>query len=90
MLPNDWLMKREAEEMVKSRRQEAEAYRLAKLASQAEDQTHAYQRSLVRLGIALSRAGDYLQAHFRSSPQTQTDHILASSTGLAARPGDCP
>jgi len=70
---NDWLLKREAEERMKARLSEAEAYKLAKLTRQTKQKQPVYQRSLVRLGEWMSRTGDFLQIHFGAGLQVETN-----------------
>ena len=98
MLQNDWLLKREAEEQMKTRLREVEGIHLAKLAAQAEQRPHFYQPILVKVGVVLSRTGAYLQVHFSSGPSIEPKPILASgiARGLSSRPAlsarhiDCP
>ena len=85
MFQNDWYLKREAEERIKSRLRDANASRLAKLAS--ETQQYAYQRFLVRLGGMLSQAGEYLQIHFGDVGASQSLTVASTHPG---RRIDCP
>lgn len=98
MLQNDWLLKREAEEQMKTRLREVEMIRLAKLAAQANPRPHFYQLILVRVGKVMSRTGAYLQVHFSSEKSVEPKPFLVSGTArrlttgpaLAARHIDCP
>lgn len=85
MFQNDWYLKREAEERIKSRLRAAEANRLAKLAS--ETQPHVYQLLLVRLGGILSRTGNYLQVHFSAGVPVEPNQFarLGPAKEAAAR-----
>jgi hypothetical protein len=72
---NDWWLKQMAEERINTQLQEAEATRLAKLATRANQQGRWVQHSLARFGKSLSGLGDYLQAHFGVDPkQLETDY----------------
>jgi hypothetical protein len=96
MFQNDWYLKREAEERIKSRLRTAEANRLARLAS--ETQPHAYQLLLVRLGNILIRMGDYLQTHFSAGMPVEANRFTrpgsAKDAIACAAPSihrfDCP
>lgn len=96
MFQNDWYLKREAEERIKSSLRSAEASRLAKLA--LESKQHAYQHVLARLGGILSRTGDYLQTHFGTGLPIDQNHFSSpgSSREVAAHAApsihrfDCP
>ena len=77
MLQNDWLLKREAEERINTRLHEAETFRLAQQACQAQPQGWAYQHALVHLGEWMSKAGNYLQSHFGAGLQVEPDCFSA-------------
>jgi hypothetical protein len=77
---NDWWLKQMAEERINTQLQEAEARRLVKLATRANQQGHWVQRSLANFGKSLSKLGDYLQTHFGVDiKQIETDYYSAAN-----------
>lgn len=77
---NDWWLKRMAEERINDYLCEAETWRMVNLAAKPKPRQGLYHRFLVRLGIWMSKVGDYLQMHFGASLQAELDHFSTASS----------